>query len=124
MGSLPEIGLPHLRTQDTKNKQASHDNLEEVKRVEFDQRIEFLYKHANALYNDLIEHGVAKECARSILPLGTPTRMYMSGSIRSWLHYIEIRAGIETQLEHRLIAEDCKKIFVENFPSIAEALEW
>ena len=124
VNALPSIGLPHLRTQDVKNKQASHDNLKEIKRVEFDQRIEFLYQHANALYNDLIENGVAKECARSVLPLGTPTRMYMSGSIRSWVHYIQIRAGVETQLEHRLIAEDCKKIFVEQFPSIAEALEW
>ena len=72
----------------------------------------------------MLDAGVAKECARSILPLGTPTRMYMSGSVRSWVHYIEIRAGIETQLEHRLIAEDCKKIFIEQFPSIAEAKGW
>ena len=76
------------------------------------------------LYDFALSQGVAKECARSILPLGTPTRMYMSGSIRSWIHYIEIRAGIETQLEHRLIAEDCKAIFVENFPAIAEAKGW
>jgi len=124
VGDLPGIGLPHLRTQDTKNKQASHDNLSEIKRVEFDQRIEFLYQHANALYEDLLANGVAKECARSILPLGTPTRMYMSGSVRSWIHYIDIRAGVETQLEHRLIAQSCKEIFVNQFPSIAEAMEW
>lgn len=124
VGSLPEIGLPHLRTQDTKNKQASHDNLDPTKRDLLEDQIEKLYRSAQNVYDLLIEQGVAKECARSVLPLGTPTRMYMSGSIRSWLHYIDIRAGIETQLEHRLIAEDCKKIFVENFPSIAEALEW
>ena len=124
VGSLPEIGLPHLRTQDTKNKQASHDNLDPTKRQLLEDQIEKLYRSSQNVYDLLIEQGVAKECARSVLPLGTPTRMYMSGSIRSWLHYIEIRAGIETQLEHRLIAEDCKKIFVENFPSIAEALEW
>ena len=124
VGSLPDIGLPHLRTQDTKNKQASHDNLDPAVKDRLEREIERLYRNANDLYQFCLENNVAKECARSILPLGTPTRMYMSGSIRSWLHYIDIRAGIETQLEHRLIAEDCKKIFIENFPAIAEAQGW
>ena len=124
VGSLPEIGLPHLRTQDTKNKQASHDNLDAETRLHLERQIGLLYANAQDLYDLAISKGVAKECARSILPLGTPTRMYMSGSVRSWLHYIQIRAGIETQLEHRLIAEDCKRIFAEQFPSIAEAVEW
>ena len=124
VGDLPGIQLPHLRTQDLKNKQASHDDLDPAVRERLEKEIAKLYANSQDLYEFLLDQGVAKECARSILPLGTPTRMYMSGSIRSWIHYIEIRAGIETQLEHRLIAEDCKKIFIENFPAIAEAKEW
>lgn len=76
------------------------------------------------LYNDLIEEGVAKECARMVLPLCTETTMYMSGTLRSWIHYIDLRAQQETQKEHREIAEECKSLFIDNFPTIAEALEW
>jgi thymidylate synthase (FAD) len=124
VGDLPPIGLPHLRSQDLKNKQASHDDMDPIIVSALDNQIEQLYAKAQRVYDLLIEQGVAKECARSVLPLGTPTRMYMSGSVRSWLHYIEIRAGIETQLEHRLIAEDIKEIFVNEFPNIAVAKEW
>ena len=124
VGDLPSIGLPHLRSQDLKNKQASHDNMDPDVVENLNTQIEKLYQSAQNVYDLLLEQGVAKECARSVLPLGTPTRMYMSGSIRSWIHYIEIRAGIETQLEHRLIAEAVKSIFVEQFPAIAEAMEW
>ena len=124
VGDLPAIAVPHLRTQDLKNKQASHDDLDPEVKERLEREIERLYANANDLYQFCLENNVAKECARSILPLGTPTRMYMSGSVRSWIHYIQIRAGIETQLEHRLIAEDCKRIFAEQFPNIAEALEW
>ncbi len=124
VGSLPEIGLPHLRSQDAKNKQASHDNMDPDVIRNLNDQIDQLYAKSQRVYDLLLEQGVAKECARSVLPLGTPTRMYMSGSVRSWLHYIDIRAGVETQLEHRLIAEDCKKIFIENFPCIAEAQGW
>lgn len=124
VGDLPAIGLPHLRSQDLKNKQASHDDLSPEVLDRLEGEISKLYANSQDLYEFLLDQGVAKECARSILPLGTPTRMYMSGSVRSWLHYIEIRAGIETQLEHRLIAEDCKKIFINAFPNIAAAQEW
>ena len=124
VGDLPSIGLPHLRSQDLKNKQASHDNMDPDVVENLNTQIDKLYQSAQNVYDLLLEQGVAKECARSVLPLGTPTRMYMSGSIRSWIHYIEIRAGIETQLEHRLIAESVKSIFVEQFPAIAEAMEW
>ena len=124
VGDLPSIGLPHLRTQDLKNKQASHDDLDPVVRERLEREIAKLYANSQDLYNFLLDNNIAKECARSILPLGTPTRLYMAGTLRSWIHYIEIRAGIETQLEHRLIAEDCKKIFIENFPAIAEAKGW
>jgi len=124
VSDLPSIGVPHLRTQDQKNKQASHDDLDSETQVYLEKEISRLYANAQDLYNFALSKGVAKECARSILPLGTPTRMYMSGSIRSWIHYIQIRAGEETQLEHRLIAQGAKEILKEQFPNIAEALEW
>ena len=76
------------------------------------------------LYNDLINEGVAKECARMVLPLCTETTMYMAGTLRSWVHYIDLRTQQDTQKEHRIIAEDCRDIFIEQFPIVAEALEW
>ena len=121
VGDLPPIGSPHLRTQDLKNKQASHDNLDEDVRRHLEIEIDRLYKSSRDLYNYALSKGVAKECVRSILPLGTPTRMYMSGSIRSWIHYIQIRAGEETQLEHRLIANAVKDIFEQQLPNVYEA---
>ena len=122
VSELPSLGLPHLRSQDLKNKQASHDDLppELIKR--YNRYIQELYDGAQDLYHNMLENGVAKECARSILPLGTPTRIYMSGTIRSWIHYLEVRAGIETQLEHRLVAEAIKEIFKEQLPSVYEAV--
>jgi thymidylate synthase (FAD) len=118
---LGTFGVPHLRSQDLKNKQASHDDLDPAFTDLMEKKIQTLYNESLDLYEYMLHKGVAKECARSILPLGTPTRLYMSGSIRSWIHYIQIRAGIETQLEHRLIAEDCKKIFKEQLPDVFEA---
>ena len=120
-GDLPSIGLPHLRSQDLKNKQASHDDLDPDMVDLMNKQIQQIYHSTFDYYEYLLSKGVAKECARSILPLGTPTRLYMSGSIRSWIHYIQIRAGIETQLEHRLIAEAIKDIFEEQLPSVYEA---
>ena len=118
---LGTVGLPHLRSQDLKNKQASHDDLDPAAVDLMEKQITQIYANSFDYYEYLLSQGVAKECARSILPLGTPTRMYMSGSIRSWIHYIQIRAGIETQLEHRLIAEAIKDIFEEQLPSVYEA---
>jgi thymidylate synthase (FAD) len=118
---LPPLGLPHLRSQDSKNKQASHDDLDPALVKRYNRYIQELYDGATDLYHNMLEHGVAKECARSILPLGTPTRMYMAGTIRSWLHYLGVRAGVETQLEHRLIAEKIKEILKEQMPDIYEA---
>ena len=83
-----------------------------------------LFSSSLALYNQMLESGVAKECARFVLPLATPTRLYMSGSVRSWIHYIELRSGHGTQKEHMDIANACKKIFTEQFPTVAEAMEW
>jgi len=118
---LGAFGVPHLRSQDLKNKQASHDDLDPEFVALSEKQILTHYNSAIDLYEHLLAKGVAKECARSILPLGTPTRLYMSGSIRSWIHYIQIRAGIETQLEHRLIAQAVKDIFEEQLPSVYEA---
>ena len=121
VNELPALGLPLLRSQDAKNKQASHDDLspELVKR--YNRYITELYEGAQDLYHNMLEHGVAKECARSILPLGTPTKIYMAGTIRSFIHYVQIRAAEETQLEHRMIAEDIKDIIEVNLPSVYEA---
>lgn len=118
---LGTVGLPHLRSQDLKNKQASHDDLDPAAVELMEKQITQIYANSFDYYEYLLSQGVAKECARSILPLGTPTRLYMSGSIRSWIHYIQIRAGIETQLEHRLIAEAIKDIFEEQLPNVYEA---
>ena len=82
------------------------------------------FKNGMDLYQKMLENGIAKECARFVLPLATPTRLYMSGSCRSWIHYITLRSANGTQKEHMEIAEACKKIFVEQFPTCAEALEW
>lgn len=118
---LPALGLPLLRSQDSKNKQSSHDDLPPELVARYNRYITELYEGAQDLYHNMLEHNVAKECARSILPLGIPTRLYMSGTIRSWLHYIEVRAGVETQLEHRMIAQACKDIFKEQLPAVYEA---
>jgi thymidylate synthase (FAD) len=121
VGELPEIGLPHLRTQDLKNKQASHDNLcPEIQEL-LERHIEHHYREAQDLYTQLLAAGVAKECARSVLPLGTPSRLYMSMTIRTAVHYCAIRADDATQLEHRLIAEDIKGILKQELPNVYEA---
>ena len=121
-GDLPSIGLPHLRSQDLKNKQASHDDLDPEMVELMNKQIQQLYHSTFDYYEYLLDRGVAKECARSILPLGTPTRMYMSGTIRSFIHYVQIRAGEETQLEHRLIAQDIKDIMRQQLPNVYQAV--
>jgi len=118
---LPEIGLPHLRTQDKKNKQASHDNLDIETREMLEVAIERHYAQAQDLYMHLLEKGVAKECARSVLPLGVPSRMYMSMNIRTAIHFCLVRCDKATQLEHRRIADDVKGIIEENLPNVYEA---
>jgi len=119
-----KIPLPELRRQDTKNRQNSIDDLEEDKVFLMNKMIEDLFKDAQQVYNFLLSQGVAKECARFVLPLATPTRIYMSGSVRSWIHYINLRSANGTQKEHMDIANACKKLFVEQFPVVSEALEW
>ena len=119
-----EIPLPELRRQDTKNRQNSIDDIEEDVKLEFQKKIQMHFEQGMNLYKDMLEQGIAKECARFVLPLATPTKIYMTGSVRSWIHYINLRAGNGTQKEHMDIAENCKLIFCEAFPIVSEALGW
>ena len=121
---LGEIDLPELRRQDNKNRQNSIDDLDKDVVDKLNRQMITLFSSAQALYNQMIESGVAKECARMVLPLCTPTRIYMTGSVRSWIHYIDLRSAHGTQKEHMEIAESCKDIFKEQFPIVSEALEW
>lgn len=118
------IPVPDLRRQDTKNRQNSTDDLGDYVKLGLQGEIAEHFKQAQNLYNRLLERGVAKECARFVLPLATPTRIYMTGSCRSWIHYINLRSAHGTQKEHMDIAEACKEIFVQQFPIVSEALEW
>ena len=118
------IPLPKLRKQDTKNRQNSTDDLDEFLVQGFELEMEIQFRNAMDLYNKMLESGVAKECARFVLPLATPTRLYMTGSCRSWVHYITLRSAHGTQKEHMDIAEECRKIFTEQFPAVSEALDW
>jgi thymidylate synthase (FAD) len=118
------IPVPDLRRQDTKNRQNSTDDLGDYVKLKFQSEIAELFEHSNNLYKRMLDAGVAKECARFVLPLATPTRIYMTGSCRSWIHYINLRSANGTQKEHMDIALECKKVFTEQFPTVAEALEW
>ena len=118
------IPVPELRRQDTKNRQNSIDDIDQYTQQQYERKIKIHFDAAMNLYQEMLNDGIAKECARFVLPLATPTRLYMSGSCRSWIHYIQLRSANGTQKEHMDIAEACKKIFAEQFPTVAEALEW
>jgi len=119
-----EIPVPDLRSQDLKNRQNSNDDIPQEKKEEYQALIARHFEDSMNLYNALLESGVAKECARFVLPLATPTRLYMTGSCRSWVHYITLRSAHGTQKEHMDVVEKARSIFVEQFPSVSEALEW
>jgi thymidylate synthase (FAD) len=119
-----DIPTFELRRQDNKNRQNSIDDISDEIKVKWNTKIREHFSKAKALYDGMVADGIAKECARFILPLATPTRLYMSGSIRSWIHYIELRSSNGTQKEHRLIVEEIKGIFSEQFPTVSEALGW
>ena len=121
---LPELSLPELRKQDKKNRQNSTDDLDPEVVEKLNKQMITLFSSAGSLYNQMLEQGVAKECARMVLPLCTPTRIYMTGSVRSWIHYIDLRSAHGTQKEHMDIAEECRTVFKDNFPVVSEALEW
>ena len=118
------IPLPELRSQDSKNRQNSIDDVPEEQQKRLQKAIGRHFYEALDLYNELIREGIAKECARFVLPLASPTRLYMTGSVRSWVHYVDLRSGHGTQKEHMDIANACKEILIQEFPVCAKALEW
>ena len=119
-----QVPMFDLRRQDTKNRQNSIDDIDPFVKQEFEIKVRRHFDEAMVLYQSMLDSGIAKECARFVLPLATPTRIYMSGSCRSWIHYINLRTANGTQKEHMDLAEGCKKVFIEQFPTCAEALEW
>ena len=114
--------VPDLRRQDTSNRQNSIDDLDSNTKQLLQHKAQFIFDQAMILYDEMIDAGVAKECARDVLPLSTPTKMYMNGTLRSWIHYCELRCDNGTQLEHRIIADQCKKLIIQQFPLVSEAL--
>ena len=121
---LENIVPPDLRSQDEKNRQNSIDDVDTETKIKYNSQVRELFSKSQALYDDMIKSGVAKECARFVLPLATPTKMYMNGTIRSWVHYINPRSGHGTQKEHMDIANQCKDIFIQQLPVVSEALGW
>ena len=121
---LGEIPIPKLRRQDHKNRQNSVSDLSEEIVNQFNTKIKHQFNQNKQLYEEMLEAGIAKECARFVLPLATPTRIYMTGSCRSWIHYINLRTGHGTQKEHMDIAKECKDIFSKEYPVVSSALNW
>ena len=121
---LGNIPVPELRRQDVKNRQNSISDLPSEIKEKFNEKISNHFKDAFNLYEELLAEGIAKECARFVLPLATPTRIYMSGSCRSWIHYINLRSAHGTQEEHKVIALNCKSIFKKSFPIVSKSLDW
>ena len=118
------IPLPKLRKQDTKNRQNSTDDVDPYIVQKYEILLQDHFKQSMDLYNRMLDDGIAKECARFVLPLSTPTRIYMTGSVRSWIHYINLRSSNGTQKEHMDVAEGVRCIFCCQFPVVSEALEW
>ena len=118
------IPLPELRRQDTKNRQNSIDDVDQFVKQDFELKMQRHFVDGMKLYKEMLDAGIAKECARFVLPLATPTRLYMTGSVRSWVHYIDLRSAHGTQKEHMDVAKAIRNIFCDQFPTVAEALEW
>ena len=110
-----------VRRQDTTNRQNSIDDLDDFTKQDYQIKAKLLYDHAYNLYQDMIDHGIAKECAREALPLSSPTRLYMNGTLRSWLHYTDLRSSNGTQLEHKLISDSVKELILNHTPLIYDA---
>ena len=119
-----KIPVPALRKQDTKNRQNSTDDLDDFVKQDIEMTITAHFNQVEKLYKRMLQAGVAKECARMVLPLATPTRLYMTGSCRSWVHYINLRSAHGTQKEHMDVANACREVFTEQFPIVSKALEW
>ena len=127
VNALPAAQPPHLRGQDEKNRQNSIDNLNDrlgaAKLSGYYRRISELFENADHLYQEMVSDGIAKECARDVLPLATRTRLYMHGTVRSWIHYCDLRMANGTQMEHMLIARECYSVLKQCFPMISQAYE-
>ena len=119
-----EIPLPALRSQDLKNRQNSVDDVDSSLVEKYNGLMGNHFREGMKLYQQMLDDGIAKECARFVLPLATPTRLYMTGSVRSWVHYITLRSAHGTQKEHMDLVENVRSIFKEQFPTVAEALGW
>ena len=118
------IALPELRLQDEKNRQNSIDGVDPWTKQKFEILMQNHFKQGMDLYQQMLEEGIAKECARFVLPLAVGTKLYMTGNLRSWIHYINLRTANGTQKEHMEIAELCKQHFICQFPVVSEALGW
>jgi thymidylate synthase (FAD) len=114
--------VPSLRRQDTKNRQSSIDDLDVSKKENYYRRIHQLFAESEDLYREMVSNGVAKECARDVLPMSSPSRLYMNGTVRSWLHYCDLRCGNGTQLEHQVIANQVKAILMNSLPTVSQAM--
>jgi len=119
-----EIPLPQLRRQDEKNRQNSTDDLDPLVVQDFNRKIQKHFVDGMYLYKEMLDAGIAKECARFVLPLATPTRLYMTGSVRSWIHYIHLRSAHGTQKEHMDLVKNVQNLFIQQFPTVSEALDW
>ena len=119
-----EIPVPDLRSQDLKNRQNSIDDIPKNKKEDLQNKIAEHFVESMDLYNELLASGIAKECARFVLPLATPTRLYMTGSVRSWIHYIDLRSAHGTQKEHMDIVKEVRQIFKQQFPICTNSLNW
>ena len=119
-----DIPLPELRRQDEKNRQNSIDDVDPSVVERFNKEMREHFDKSIDLYKKMLHAGIAKECARFVLPLATPTRIYMTGSVRSWVHYIDLRSAHGTQKEHMVLVENVRKIFIEQFPIVSEAKGW
>ena len=115
---------PDLRRQDLKNRQNSIDDFGDYVKLGMQTKIQQHFDESQKLYDSLLDQGVAKESARFVLPLATPTRIYMKGSVRSWIHYLQLRTTSGTQKEHRDVTEAIRCLFICEYPDVAEALEW
>ena len=119
-----DIPLPELRSQDEKNRQNSVDDVDPAIVEKYNVKMRKHFDASIDLYKEMLHDGIAKECARFVLPLATPTRLYMTGSVRSWIHYINLRSAHGTQKEHMDLVENVRTVFKEQFPTVSEALEW
>lgn len=119
-----ELPIPELRRQDVKNRQNSISDLPPGIIEDYQKKIRKHFEESMSLYQNLLDVGVAKECARFVLPQATKTKIYMTGSCRSWIHYINLRSSHGTQKEHMEVAEGCRSVFKEQFPSVSESLGW